>query len=337
MLQGGQIGEYAIQGKVGQGSYGQIFTVKHVGTGKLYAAKVEPDYVAHKTVEFEARVIKRIHGGKYFPSYVTNGRNPHFSYLIMDLLGPSLTVILRKMQSRQLSLSSGIRIAFHSLSALEELHEMGYCHRDIKPSNMVINENNYDNPVVMIDFGMAKYYLDKSKNHLPERKSVGFRGTALYASIRAHLRQDLSRRDDLVSWYYTCVDFLTGELPWRMVDDKDEILKMKQTCTISSVIKPIVPEMGEIWELINILDYADRPNYERMKELLLTAMEASNVNMNDPYDWEQHRFPRKSVDSTDPSVRDQTQGLTSRAGSGDQFSDSVEEMKGTGGGCCAIA
>ena len=48
-----------------------------------------------------------------------------------------------------------------------------------------------------------------------ERKNTDFRGTITYASLNAHNKIDLSRRDDLWSFYFVLLDFLGEELPWR--------------------------------------------------------------------------------------------------------------------------
>lgn len=48
-----------------------------------------------------------------------------------------------------------------------------------------------------------------------ERKNTDFRGTITYASLNAHNKVDLSRRDDLWSFYFVILDFLGEELPWR--------------------------------------------------------------------------------------------------------------------------
>ena len=52
------------------------------------------------------------------------------------------------------------------------------------------------------------------------RDDVGFRGTARYASLHAHAGDELSRRDDLWSLFYSLVEFLRGKLPWRKEKDR---------------------------------------------------------------------------------------------------------------------
>jgi len=43
------------------------------------------------------------------------------------------------------------------------------------------------NKVYMIDFGLAKKYLDKNNDHIAYRDNKDLTGTARYASINTHL------------------------------------------------------------------------------------------------------------------------------------------------------
>lgn len=47
------------------------------------------------------------------------------------------------------------------------------------------------------------------------RKFTDFRGTITYSSLNAHIKVDLSRRDDLWSFYFVILDFFNEVLPWK--------------------------------------------------------------------------------------------------------------------------
>ncbi|KAI8851689.1 hypothetical protein BC829DRAFT_112175 [Chytridium lagenaria] len=51
----------------------------------------------------------------------------------------------------------------------------------------------------LIDFGLSRRFLTASGHVREPRSKVGFRGTARYASVNAHLGMELGRVDDLWS------------------------------------------------------------------------------------------------------------------------------------------
>lgn len=75
----------------------------------------------------------------------------------------------------------------------------------------------------MLDYGLARQYVHKNGRLRDERESAGFRGTVRYASLNAHYKKDLGRRDDLWSLLYILIEFRRGELPWRKIADKNEV------------------------------------------------------------------------------------------------------------------
>ncbi len=70
--------------------------------------------------------------------------------------------------------------------------------------------------VFLVDFGLAKVHIDpQTKRPEPPRKNTDFRGTVSYASINAHLKEDLARRDDMWSYFFIIMEFLDEALPWK--------------------------------------------------------------------------------------------------------------------------
>ena len=67
----------------------------------------------------------------------------------------------------------------------------------------------------VVDMSLAKRYYDPvTKEHLPYRNDKSLTGTARYASVHAHLGEELSRRDDFEAIGYVLIYFYTGYLPW---------------------------------------------------------------------------------------------------------------------------
>ena len=70
--------------------------------------------------------------------------------------------------------------------------------------------------VFLVDFGLAKEHLDpQTGKPYDQRRNTDFRGTIPYASINAHLKKELSRRDDMWCFFYMMLEFLDEPLAWK--------------------------------------------------------------------------------------------------------------------------
>jgi hypothetical protein len=58
----------------------------------------------------------------------------------------------------------------------------------------------------------------KNEKHIKINQTKGLIGSITYASINAHNKIELSRRDDLESLGYMLLYFSLGNLPWRKID-----------------------------------------------------------------------------------------------------------------------
>ena len=108
------------------------------------------------------------------------------------------------------------------------MHKRNFIHRDIKPDNFLMGLGSKTNIMHIVDMGLAKRYIDpQTKEHIAYRNDKSLTGTARYASIHAHLGEELSRRDDFEAIGYVLIYFYTGYLPWqnRNSNHKDERYK----------------------------------------------------------------------------------------------------------------
>jgi len=178
-------------------------------------------------------------------------------------------------------------ILLQMLSCIETVHSKGYIHRDIKPSNFVICKQ--EKSVYIVDFGLAKLHLNPKGEPYSERKDCDFRGTIAFASMNAHNRNDLSRRDDMWSFFFVILDLLGETVPWRVCgEDKDEIEAVKNDC-INNPEKFLLtnkcnkPQLFEIFYHIKSLKYVDKPDYNLIRNKLreLQSIEITKANLSD--------------------------------------------------------
>ena len=114
------------------------------------------------------------------------GKEGNCYVMVMDLLGNSLEDLLN-LCDRRFSLKTTIMIGLEMLKLIKFVHSRGVLHRDIKPDNFLIGRKQNIGKIYMIDFGLAKKFLGKEKEHIAYRDNKDLTGTARYASINTHL------------------------------------------------------------------------------------------------------------------------------------------------------
>jgi len=285
MKNGSRILNYIVGSKIGRGAFGEIYSAIDEHTGILWALKTEKSTANKKTLSFEFQILAQIQSSPHFPRLGILGHGPGFSFFSMELLGPSLTQIMKKIPNHRFNIETAVRASFHILKCIESLHIYGFVHRDIKPGNILTREGT-DHPLCLIDFGLSRVYINPNNgHHLPPRRRVGFRGTKAYSSRYAHLGEDLSRRDDLISWFYLSLELIIGYLPWRGLSEKEQILALKDNFDIGQTVSPIAPELFEIWRYVSSLSFFDTPNYAQIYGILLSFLSRIGSKFSDQYDW----------------------------------------------------
>lgn len=104
----------------------------------------------------------------------------------MDLMGPSLESLFNQTL-RKFSLKSVLMLIDQMIARIEYVHNRHFIHRDIKPDNFCIGLNKTSNKIFILDFGLAKRYIQRDGKHIPYREGKNLTGTARYASINTHL------------------------------------------------------------------------------------------------------------------------------------------------------
>ena len=164
---------YKIINKLGKGSFGSVYKVKHKITGEIRAMKIIKNTTvtdnsgeANKKFLKEIQVLRELEHPniiKIFEYYIDN----KYHYIITELLtGGELYETIVKFQ--KFNENKAAYIMKQILSALNYLHSKGIVHRDIKPENILVqnidkkkNKNSFDEiQIKLIDFGASNFFKE---------------------------------------------------------------------------------------------------------------------------------------------------------------------------------
>jgi serine/threonine protein kinase/Tol biopolymer transport system component len=222
---GAHLGPYVVVGPLGAGAMGEVYRARDTNLRREVALKVLPEALAanrDRLARFtrEARTL----GAFNHPHIAQVYGFEEYSgvrALVMELVeGRDLA---QRVARGPLRVEEALRIARQIAEALEAAHTRGIVHRDLKPANIMIRD---DGMVKVLDFGLAKAWLDDSDSAtppgaapaaaptlttLPTATDVGVLvGTAAYMSPEQARGGAVDKGSDI--WAFGCVlyEMLTG-------------------------------------------------------------------------------------------------------------------------------
>jgi serine/threonine protein kinase len=210
-------GKYRLERPLASGGMGSVWVARHVELGLPVAIKFIGEDLASSgesrmRFDREAKAAALIQS-PYVVSVQDYGVDDHLPYIVMELMrGEDLEERLRRRGRIPLHEAS---VFFTQIAkGLRRAHEMGIIHRDLKPRNLFIAQNDDEETIKILDFGIAK---SVSMNLATESTTTGnIIGSPFYMSpeqIRGV--KDLDLRTDLWSLGVVLFQMLTAKLPFR--------------------------------------------------------------------------------------------------------------------------
>ena len=172
-------GRYKLVRKIGSGSVGDIYLAINITNREEVAVKLESQRVTQSQLLYESELYNILQGGVGIPQIRWYGQGTDYNVLIMDLLGASLEDLFN-FCSRSLRMKTVLMLADQMISRIKYVHTKNLIHRDIKPGNFLMGTGQPWKKLFLIDFGLAKKYLDNStRQHIPYRIGKNLTGTVL--------------------------------------------------------------------------------------------------------------------------------------------------------------
>ena len=226
---------YQVQGPIGQGGMGQVYLATDVGESgqgaRQVAIKLVLGALAGSQQAYE-RFVQEMHIAEQLDhenivQVLTHGKTSQgFPYLVMQYVeGGSLLERIRKTPGQGLAVDEVIDIGMQVCTALMVAHDYGVIHRDIKPGNILVRQERYPRPrliVKLADFGLAR---SLETSHHSMSAMVGTYG---YRSPEQRLGGSVDVRSDLYSLGATLFHACSGEAPEGPVDWEEipEVLRL---------------------------------------------------------------------------------------------------------------
>lgn len=255
---------------IGKGAYSTVYYGFNFNSFYEIAVKEFSSLSNPIRVRNEIKVLKKLEGMPHFPSIFKYDKKS--GKIIESLMGPTLKKLF-SWCGYNFPEKTVANIGIEVLKRLKELHSKGIIHRDLKPENLCwgnfsSNENSDKMSIILIDYGLSDFYLDKNGKHIDFKTNVKYVGTLEYSSINSIGFNQQSRKDDLESLMYILILFLKGDLFWSkngniIKGNEFEYYKsIKELNTIDKLCKGLPREFSFIFESVQNLKFDSEPDYD---------------------------------------------------------------------------
>ncbi|HEV2694408.1 MAG TPA: serine/threonine protein kinase, partial [Verrucomicrobiae bacterium] len=302
-LKAKQLGQYALDDKIGEGEFGAVYRAHHALMRRPVAVKLlhteKLDLASSVRFEREVQLTSQL----THPNTITiydYGRTPEgiFYYAMEYLDGLTLNQLVKQYGAQPEG--RVIAILRQVCGSLAEAHTIGLVHRDIKPANIFLTQRGgVADFVKVLDFGLVKS-LDAEGVELT--MGAATLGTPLYMSPEAVLHPNtVDARSDLYSVGAVGYFLVTGEPLFEWLTLGDVLLHQVKDLPMrpsERLGKPVSPDLEELLMRCLAKDPASRPvNARELDEALGRCISAGNWTRDLTEEW-WRKFAGSASDKT---------------------------------------
>ena len=208
-----KLGRFELIEAVGGGGFGTVYKARDTELERTVAVKVPRlDRLHGLESELflrEARAAAPLRHPNIAAIHEI-GREDEFIYIVSDFI-PGVT-LANWLTASRLSAREAAEMIAQIADALEHAHKAGIIHRDLKPSNIMLDGERKPH---VIDFGLARQEAGQVTMTLGGRRL----GTLLYMSPEQADAKTAGPPSDIYSLGVVLFELLTGELPFRGVEE----------------------------------------------------------------------------------------------------------------------
>jgi eukaryotic-like serine/threonine-protein kinase len=276
------IGKYVVEDKLGEGTFGSVFTARDTDLDRLVAIKILHRFHlanAEAVARFvrEARATTRVR----HPSIVTIhdvGRYGDAAFIVMELLEGE--TLCRRLDVRaRLPVAEALEISHQIAGALAAAHRVDVLHRDIKPDNIFLVRDPVlagGERVKVLDFGLAKLGVTG------ETQANVMLGTPRYMSPeQTRSSAGIDARSDIYSLGVVLFQLVVGSTPFS--GDLPTLVDQQRNRVPPRVrtLRPDIPlQLEELLVCMLAKDPDERPQTMEDVQAALLACRQNGSSMN---------------------------------------------------------
>ena len=271
--------KYNLIEKISEGSFGSVFKAENIRTKENVAIKFEIKIDNLKSLKNEAKIYQYLGKINGFPQLKMFGTTDKVNYLVIDLLGKSLSNTI--LYFNKLSLKTTLLIGIQIINRIKVLHEFQLLHRDIKPSNFLFGLEKDTTKLYLVDFGFSKRYIYNG-NHIQEKKITKILGSPNFVSLNIHNHIEPSRRDDLESCIYIMLTMLLGKLVWFDKSNLNDIYKLKEQIIL---IEEVPSFIKILLNYVRKMKFDETPDYNYIINIIIETFKTNLFENDDKFEW----------------------------------------------------